>query len=188
MRYSLLVQKGTLVSAWESETTLGFQFSHLLATCFYEELFIPSEFQSPPLYCWFNENNPHFMQIWSSDEMLSAGQSLECNYCYDYVSVLEGLEPNLLYLLYQGQHGWVIYLMSKYAVKVWIWPVWVKHYGCNNKQDNVMPVFLELRACEGMTKDQKLHNTVIINCMGGHLGAMRTCRSGAEHRPIGSVK
>lgn len=51
-----------------------------------------------------------------------------------------------------------------------------------------MPVFLELRACEGMTKDQKLHNTVIINGMGGHLGVMGACRSDAEHRPIGSVK
>ena len=34
--------------------------------------------------------------------MLSDGQSLEYNCCYGYVSVVEGLEPNLLCVLYQS--------------------------------------------------------------------------------------
>lgn len=42
--------------------------------------------------------------------------------------------------------------MNKYALKVSLWQVWAKRYGYNNKQDNAMPVFLELRAYAGTTK------------------------------------
>lgn len=40
------------------------------------------------------------MQIGSSDELLSDYQNLVHNCCYDYISVVKGLEPNLPFLLY----------------------------------------------------------------------------------------
>lgn len=37
------------------------------------------------------------MKKWSLDKMLSDCQCLVHNGCYDYVSIVEGLEPNVLY-------------------------------------------------------------------------------------------